>query len=235
MEIFIAISSGIAFLALIVYLWNADKDPKKSTPDKSGSKSTSTHQPSQQSATTSAVESKRIAILEQHVESLTRERSELTADIERYKQREAAPEPATDHEAILTEYSRRMAALETENSTLRAQLVEFDTERSGYQQQLANLTGIEKHSASLEKENSALLERLEILQRENETSTKKILALQDVAANHSQLEARIADLSDQNGRLTSQLSSFQTSLRDKLKLQLDGLQELYQNLMSPTK
>jgi hypothetical protein len=71
------------------------------------------------------------------------------------------------------------------------------------------------------------LNRLEI---ENAANAQAVLALQDLEAKQSEFTEKLASLREENNRLLGEINGLQSSLRDKIKTQLDGLQELYKNL-----
>ena len=77
MDILIAAFSGIAFVALIVYLWKSVSDPRESTRETARSESPKTSLDDQLAAASSAspeIKSERLAQLEQTISGLMRGR-----------------------------------------------------------------------------------------------------------------------------------------------------------------
>jgi chromosome segregation ATPase len=240
MEILIAVFSGIVFLALIVYLWNSDsgsKDGSREPANDTSHSLTVVNQPSETS-TTASNESERLAKLEQKLDELTRERAELFKHVEYYEQNDTAKQlEFRQAQESVTRSSQRVVELEAENSLLHRRLVELDNEKSSrhgemasLQHELGKLTRLEEEAEILQKEKAELIERLKNIEIENAANTRRILALQDLEVKQPELEAKLANLSEQNGRLLDEITGLQSSLREKIKTQLDGLQELYKNL-----
>ena len=240
MEILIAVFSGIVFLALIVYLWNSDRGLKDGTREPAQDTSDSpmvVHQPGETS-TVPSIESERLAELEQQIDDLIRERTELLKHVEYYEQNDTAKQlEFRQAQESVARSSQRVIELEAENSVLHRRLAELDNETSSrhgemasLQHELGKLTTLEQEAAILQQEKADLIERLKEIEVENAANARRVLALQDLEVKQPELEAKVANLSEQNGRLLGEITGLQSSLREKIKAQLDGLQELYQNL-----
>jgi chromosome segregation ATPase len=240
MEILIAVFSGIVFLALIVYLWNSDSGSKDTSrePAKDTSQSPSVVNQPGETSTASSIESGRLAELEQKIDGLIRERAELFKHVEHYEQSDTAKKlEFRQAQESVAQSSQRVVELEAENSLLQRRLAELDNEKSSrhsemasLQHELGKLTELEQEAQTLQKEKAELIERLKKIEVENAANARRILALQDLEVKQPELEAKVANLSEQNGRLLGEITGLQSSLREKIKTQLDGLQELYKNL-----
>jgi lipopolysaccharide biosynthesis regulator YciM len=127
--------------------------------------------------------------------------------------------------------------LEAENSLLQRRLVELDIQQSSRQgemasleHKLAKLGAFEQEVGILQKEKAELVEKLEKASTENAANARASLVLQDLEAKQSEFEDKLASLREENKRLLGEISELRSSLRDKIKSQLDGLEELYRNL-----
>jgi chromosome segregation ATPase len=239
MEILIAVFSGIVFLALIVYLWNSDSGSKDGSrePAKETSQSPAVVEQSGE-ISTAGIESARLAELEQKLDDLTRERAELFKHVEYYEQNDTAKQlEFRQAQESVVRSSHRVIELEAENSLLHRRVAELDNEKSSrhgeidsLQHELGKLTGLEQEAEILQKEKAELIERLKNIETENAANARRILALQDLEVKQPELEAKLATLSEQNRQLLGEITGLQSSLREKIKTQLDGLQELYKNL-----
>ena len=241
MEILIAIFSGIAFLALIVYLWNSDAASKQGQQEAGKNESPSTVQvnkPGKASLTSPAIESEHFAELEQKIEGLSRQRAASLNAIEDYKQKAAADHfELREAQASAAASSERVVELEAEISLLHRRLGDLDNlqssrqgEMASLQQELAKLPAFEQEVAVLQKQKAELMEQLNKLEIENAANARAVLALQDLEAKQSEFAEKLASLREENNRLLGEINGLQSSLRDKIKTQLDGLQELYRNL-----
>lgn len=241
MEILIAVFSGIAFLALIVYLWNSDttsKQGKNEAPKDESQSPVPVNDTGETSLTLSAIKSEHLAELEQKIDNLNREHAASLNDIESYKQKAAANHfELQEAQATAAQTLQRVVELEADNSVLHRQLAELDNQQTSRQAEMASLqhdsaklAAFKQEIAILQKENAELIEQLKKLEIENATNARAVLALQDLEAKQSEVEGKLASLREENGRLLGEITGLQSSLRDKIKTQLDGLQELYRNL-----
>lgn len=242
MEILIAVFSGIAFLALIIYLWNSDaaSKPGKHEAVKEESQSPApVDQPGETSLISSAVKSEQVAELEQKIDGPTPEHAASLNDSEDYKEKAAANnlELIRGAQASAAQSLQKIVELEEQNSLLHRQLAELDHQQSSRQAEMtslqhesAKLAAFEQEVGILHREKAELMEQLKKLEIENAANARAILALQDLEAKQSEFEGKLASLSEENGRLLGEMTGLQSSLRDKIKTQLDGLQELYRNL-----
>ena len=238
MEILIAIFSAIVFLALIVYLWNSDGGSKDGEAAKDPSQSASLVGQPGETSTAASIQSERLTTLEQKIDDLTRERAELFEQVEYYKQNDAAKQLELQQaQENVARKSQRVVDLEAENSLLHRRLAELDHEKSSQngemaslQHELGKLARLEQEAEVLHKEKADLIEQLKQIEAENAANARRILALQELEVKQPELEAKVANLSEQNGRLLGEITGLQSSLREKIKAQLDGLQELYKNL-----
>jgi chromosome segregation ATPase len=237
MEILIAVFSGVAFLALIVYLWNSDvasKQGKQEVTEEESRLPDQTKEPSPRSLI-SATESEHVVALEQKIDAVNPEQAESFKALE---EKATAYKSELHHaQASAAHNSQRVVELEADNSLLQRRLAELDTQQSHRQSELASLEdqvaklgAIEQQVDILQKEKAELTQQLEKLQIENAANARATLTLQDLEAKQSDYEAKLASLRDENHRLLGEITGLQSSLRDKIKTQLDGLQELYRNL-----
>lgn len=241
MDILIAAFSGIAFVALIVYLWKSVSDPKESTRETARIDSQGASLDDQLGAASSAspeIKSERLAHLEQTISGLMRQRAEMLSGLEDQKQKDAASQlELRDAQARNAQSLQRIAELEAENALLHRRCVEQHNQHNNHhdevvslREQLGNLTAFEQQAGILQREKSELMEQLKKLEDQNAANARIILELQDLETKQPQLEQQLATLREENGRLLSEITGLQSSLRDKIKTQLDGLQELYKNL-----
>ena len=238
MEILIAVFSGIVFLALIVYLWNSDSGSKDAGREPAKDTSPAVVDESGATPNAASIESERLAELEKKLSDLTRERAELFKHVEYYQQKETAEQlEFRQAQESVARSSQRVVELEAENSLLQRHLAELDNEKSSrhsemasLQHELGKLTGLEQQAEILQKEKAELIEQLKKSETENAANARRILALQDLEIKQPELEAKLANLSEQNRQLLGEITGLQSSLREKIKTQLDGLQELYKNL-----
>jgi len=238
MEILIAVFSGAAFLALIVYLWKTDGASKQNKQEVIEEESRSPDQikeASPRSLVLSPNESEHVVALEQKIDAVNPEQAESFKALE---EKATAYKSELDHaQANAAHSSQRIVELEADNSLLQRRLAELDAQQSYRQSELTSLEGqvaklgaIEQRVEILEKEKAELTQHLEKLQIENAANARAALALQDLEAKQSEYEGKLASLGAENRRLLSEITGLQSSLRDKIKTQLDGLQELYRNL-----
>ena len=238
MEILIAVFSGAAFLALIVYLWNTDgasKQGKHEVIEEESRLPEQTAEPSPRSLTLSTTESERVVALEPKIEPVNREQAESLKALE--EKATAYKSELHQAQASAAHNSQRVVELEADNSLLQRRLAELDSQQSDRQSQLASLEdqlaklgAIEQQVEILQKEKAELTQHLEKLQIENAANARATLALRDLEAKQSEYEEKLASLGAENRRLLGEITGLQSSLRDKIKTQLDGLQELYRNL-----
>jgi chromosome segregation ATPase len=98
------------------------------------------------------------------------------------------------------------------------------------EQELAKLHAVEHEVENLQKEKAQLTEQLAKSEIENAANARASVALQDLEAKQSEFEDKLTSLREENTRLLGEITELRSSLRDKIKTQLDGLQELYSNL-----
>jgi chromosome segregation ATPase len=241
METLIAVFSGVAFLALIVYLWNSDAAPKQDKDEAVKEESPSpgrVHESNEDALASSTLESEHVAQLEQKIDGLKREHAEASNALAEYRQKATAKDFALQEaQAIAARSSQRVVELEAENSLLQRRLAELDSQHSSRQgemasleQKLAKLGAFEQEIEILQKERAELVEKLEEAETENAANARASLALQNLEAKQSEFEDQLASLREENKRLLGEISELRSSLRDKIKTQLDGLEELYRNL-----
>jgi len=245
MEILIIVSAAIAFGALIAYLWNSSRvlEEKNRLLEIAESRLAAISGDAGVALSPAASGAgERIAELESQLKELARERSELRAQIESIeRERITSPRALHDAQSANTELSQRITHLDSENSALRSQIAEFERERNGDQEKISlmqdehdKFPALREHVASLETERSELAERLAKAESEKQASSQRLLQLEGLETKLPVLEAQIASLSDQNSQLSIQISDLQSSIREKIKTQLDDLQELYRKLDSGT-
>jgi chromosome segregation ATPase len=241
METLIAVFSGVAFLALIVYLWKSDpaaKQDKNQAIKEESPLPGSVNEPNEGALVSSALESEHVAQLEQKNDGLNREHAEASNAVAKYRQKATANDSALQEaEASSVRSSQRVVELEAENSLLQRRLAELDSQQSSrhgemasVKHELAKLGAFEQEVGILRNEKAQLVEKLEKAETDNATNARASLALQELEAKQSQFEDKLASLREENKRLLGEISELRSSLRDKIKTQLDGLEELYRNL-----
>jgi chromosome segregation ATPase len=237
MEIFIAVFSGAAFLALIVYLWNTDSASKQGKQEiiEEARLPDQTTEASPRSLILSPTESEHVAAVEQKIDAVNPEQAESFKALE--EKATAYKSELDQAQASAARHSQRVVELEADISLLHRRLAELDTQQSHRQSELASLEdqvsklgAIEQQVEILQKEKAELTQHLEKLQIENVANARATFALQDLEAKQSEYEEKLASLGAENRRLLGEITGLQSSLRDKIKTQLDGLQELYRNL-----
>ena len=241
MEALIAVFSGVAFLALIIYLWNSDPASKQDKDAAIKEESPSpgrVHESNEGALGSSTLQSEYVAQLEQKIDGLKREHAEASNAVAEYRQKATANDFALQEaQASSVRSSQRVVELEAENSHLYRRLAELDSQQSSrrgemasLEHKLAKLAAFEQEVGILEKEKAELVEKLEKAEIENAANARASLALQDLKMKQSEFEDKLASLREENKRLLGEISELRSSLRDKIKTQLDGLQELYRNL-----
>ena len=241
METLIAVCSGLAFLALIVYLWKSDpagKQDKNEAIKEESPSARSLDEPNEGALVSAARESEHVTQLEQKIDGLTREHADASNAVAEYRQKATANDFALQEaQASSVRSSQRVVELEAENSLLQRRLVELDIQQSSRQgemasleHKLAKLGAFEQEVGILQKEKAELVEKLEKASTENAANARASLVLQDLEAKQSEFEDKLASLREENKRLLGEISELRSSLRDKIKSQLDGLEELYRNL-----
>ena len=241
METLIAVFSGVAFLALIVYLWNSDPAPKQAKDEAVKEESSSpgrVHESNEGVLALSTLESEHVVQLEQKIDGLKREHAEASNALAEYRQKSTANDFALQEaQASAARSSQRVVELEAENSLLQRRLAELDSlqssrqgEMASLEQKLAKLGAFEQEIGILQKERAELVEKLEKAETENAANARASLTLQNLEAKQSEHEEQLASLREENKRLLGEISELRSSLRDKIKTQLDGLEELYRNL-----
>ena len=241
METLIAVCSGLAFLALIVYLWKSDpagKQDKNEAIKEESPSARSLDEPNEGALVSAARESEHVTQLEQKIDGLTREHAEASNAVAEYRQKATANDFALQEaQASSVRSSQRVVELEAENSLLQRRLAELDSQQGSRQgemasleHKLAKLGAFEQEVGILQKEKAELVEKLEKASTENAANARASLVLQDLEAKQSEFEDKLASLREENKRLLGEISELRSSLRDKIKSQLDGLEELYRNL-----
>ena len=238
METLIAVFSGVAFLALIVYLWNSDSaskhDNEVATKDESPLQGR-VIEPKEGISPT--LDSQPIAELEEKIDASKREHAEAFNAVSEYRQKATVNQFALAAQASAARSSQRVVELEADNSLLQRRLEELDSQQSSLQgeiaslkQELAKLGVFEQKLGILQKEKAELIDQLGKSEIENAANSRASLALQDLEAKQTECEGTLASLREENKRLLGEIADLRSSLRDKIKTQLDGLQELYKNL-----
>ena len=240
METLIAIFSGVAFLALIVYLWNSDSASKQDKDEaiQQESPSPGRVEADEGALASSALELEHVAQLEQKIDGLKREHAEVSNAVAEYRQKAMANDFALEEaQASAARSLQGVAELEAENSLLQRRLTELDNQQSirqgemaSLEDELAKLGACEQEVALLQKEKAELIEQREKSEIENAANARASLALRDLEAKQSESEEKLASLREENKRLLGEIAELRSSLRDKIKTQLEGLQELYRNL-----
>jgi chromosome segregation ATPase len=241
METLIAVFSGVAFLALIVYLWNSDSASKQDKHEAIKEESLSpdrVNEPNGGALVSSAVESEHIGQLQQKIGALKREHAEAFKAVADYRQKATANQvELQEAQASAARSSQRLVELEADNSHLQRRVAELESQQGSRQSEMASLEhqvsklgACEQEVAILQKEKAELIEQLGKSEIENAANVRASLALKDLEAKQSESEDKLASLREENKRLLGEISELRSSLRDKIKTQLDGLEELYRNL-----
>ena len=241
MEALIAVFSGVAFLALIIYLWNSDsasnQDKHEAIKEESPSPGP-VSDPSGGALASSTLESEDVGQLQQKIETLNREHAEANSAVADYRQKATANQiELQEAQASAARNSQRVLDLEAGNSLLQRRLAELESQQDRRQSemvslenQVAKLGACEQEVAILQKQRAELIEQLGKSEVENAANVRASLALKDLESKQSEFEEKLASLREENKRLLGEIAELRSSLRDKLKTQLDGLQELYRNL-----
>lgn len=241
MEALIAVFSGVAFLALIVYLWNSDPASKQDKHEAIKEESPSPRPVNDSNGgalASSTLESEHVGQLQQKIDALKQEHAEASNAVADYRQKATANQvELQEAQASAVRSSQRVLDLEADNSLLQRQLAELKSQQDSRQNEMASLEhhvaklgACEEEIAILQKEKAELIEQLGKSEIENAANVRASLALKDLEAKQSEFEERLASLREENKRLLGEIAELRSSLRDKLKTQLDGLQELYRNL-----
>ena len=238
METLIAVFSGVAFLALIVYLWNSDPATKHDK-DEALQEAPSpgvVNEPNE--STSPTLQFGHAAQLEQKIEALKSEHAEPFNDVADYTQK--APSNQLDlqeAQASADRSSQRVVELETDNSLLQRRLAELsnqqssrESEMASLEQEIAKLRAFEQEVENLQKEKAQLTEQLAKAEIEHAANVRASVVLQGLQVKQSEFEDKLTSLRQENTRLLGEITELRSSLRDKIKMQLDGLQELYSNL-----
>ena len=238
METLIAVFSGVAFLALIVYLWNSDPAAKpdkveaiKETPSPAG-----VNEPNE--STSPTLQFEYVAQVEEKIPASKSEHAEAFNEVADYTQIATANHlDLQEAQASADLGSQRVVELERDNSLLQRRLAELSSQQSSresemasLEQELAKLHAVEHEVENLQKEKAQLTEQLAKSEIENAANARAYVALQDLEAKQSEFEDKLTSLREENTRLLGEITELRSSLRDKIKTQLDGLQELYSNL-----
>ena len=237
METLIAVFSGVAFLALIVYLWNSDPAAKHDKDEALKAPSpAAVNEPNESTSPTPQFED--VAQLEEKIQASKSEHAEAFNEVADYTQKATANHlDLQEAQAIADLSSQRVVELERDNSLLQRRLAELssqqssrETEMASLEQELAKLRAFEHEAESLQKEKAQLTEQLAKSEIENAANARASVALQDLEAKQSEFEDKLTSLREENTRLLGEITELRSSLRDKIKTQLDGLQELYSHL-----
>jgi chromosome segregation ATPase len=238
METLIAVFSGVAFLALIVYLWNSDPTAKHDKDEalKEAPSPAAVNEPNE--STSPTLQFEHAAQLEQKIEALKSEHAEAFNEVADYTQKATANHlDLQEAQASAERSSQRIGELETDNGLLQRRLAELSSQQSSresemasLEQELAKLRAFEDELENLQKEKAQLTEQLAKSEIENAANARASVALQDLEAKQSEFEDKLTSLREENTRLLGEITELRSSLRDKIKTQLDGLQELYSNL-----
>jgi len=238
MEALIAVFSGVAFLALIVYLWNSDPAAKQDKVEaiKEAPSPAGVNEPNE--STSPTLQFEHVAQLEEKIQASKSEHAEAFNEVADYTQKATANHlDLQEAQASAELSSQRVVELERDNSLLQHRLTELSSQQSrresemaSLEQEAAKLRAFEQELENLQKEKAQLTEQLAKSEIENAANTRAALALKDLEAKQSESEDKLVSLREENKRLLDEISELRSSLRDKIKTQLDGLEELYRNL-----
>lgn len=238
METLIAVFSGVAFLALIVYLWNSDSASKQDKHEaiKEAPSPAGINEPNE--STSPTLQFEHVAQLQEKIEASKSEHAEAFNEVADYTQKASANHlDLEEAQASAARSSQRLVELEADNSLLQRRVAELESQQGSHQSQMASLEhqvaklgACEQEVAILQKEKAELIEQLGKSEIENAANVRASLALKDLEAKQSESEDKLVSLREENKRLLGEISELRSSLRDKIKTQLDGLEELYRNL-----
>ena len=238
METLIAVFSGVAFLALIVYLWNSDSDSKQDKHEaiKEAPSPAGINEPNE--STSPTLQFEHVAQLQEKIEASKSEHAEAFNEVADYTQKASANHlDLEEAQASAARSSQRLVELEADNSLLQRRVAELESQQGSHQSEMASLEhqvaklgACEQEVAILQKEKAELIEQLGKSEIENAANVRASLALKDLEAKQSESEDKLVSLREENKRLLGEISELRSSLRDKIKTQLDGLEELYRNL-----
>lgn len=238
METLIAVFSGVAFLALIVYLWNSDSASKQDKHEaiKEAPSPAGINEPNE--STSPTLQFEHVAQLQEKIEASKSEHAEAFNEVADYTQKASANHlDLEEAQASAARSSQRLVELEADNSLLQRRVAELESQQGSHQSEMASLEhqvaklgACEQEVAILQKEKAELIEQLGKSEIENAANVRASLALKDLEAKQSESEDKLVSLREENKRLLGEISELRSSLRDKIKTQLDGLEELYRNL-----
>ena len=238
METLIAVFSGVAFLALIVYLWNSDSASKQDKHEaiKEAPSPAGINEPNE--STSPTLQFEHVAQLQEKIEASKSEHAEAFNEVADYTQEASANHlDLLEAQASAARSSQRLVELEADNSLLQRRVAELESQQGSHQSEMASLDhqvaklgACEQEVAILQKEKAELIEQLGKSEIENAANVRASLALKDLQAKQSEFEEKLASLREENKRLLGEIAELRSSLRDKIKTQLDGLEELYRNL-----
>ncbi len=237
METLIAVFSGVAFLALIVYLWNSDSASKQDRHEaiKEAPSLAGINEPN--ASTSPTLQFEHVAELEEKIEVPKNEHAEAFNQAADYTQKATVNHlDLQKSQASADRNPQRIVELETDNALLQRRLAELSSQQSSRESEMASLKqaaklrAFEQEVENLQKEKAQITEQLAKSEIENAANARASLALKDLEAKQSESEDKLVSLREENKRLLGEISELRSFLRDKIKTQLDGLEELYRNL-----
>jgi chromosome segregation ATPase len=232
METLIFISAAIAIGVLFVILWSTDRELReKNRRLQIAEARLTTHGVEGGAAvsTASATESEKITDLENRLNALADERTQLLGEVENLR------EKLQRHEANrnLVEVEDGPTHVTNENAELRARIQALEGELDGREEHVALLKDEQAKTSEMERQISELRERhgqflsqIEKLEREKQANLGLIRELEESHSKVSTLERSIAQLRGENAQLSGELVNFKQSLQDKIQSQINALQEL---------
>jgi chromosome segregation ATPase len=230
MEILIIISGAIAIGLLIATLFSTSRELNEKSGRLEIAESRLAGLIVGPETTGSGNESERLVDLEKRVSLLSGERDQLLAEVQNLK-RDSLANPGINQN--YAEAEDRLRQLRDENTHLRNRVETLEEALARGEQ--ARIPELEQQMAKLRQEHAQSLSQIDSLAREKRASQARIQEFESVQSKVSSLESNLVRLRDENSRLAGELVDFKNSLQEKLKSQLNSLQELYHDIQSRDK
>jgi chromosome segregation ATPase len=96
----------------------------------------------------------------------------------------------------------------------------------------AKISELEGQISKFQEERGQFLSQIEILEKERQASRERIVETENLQSEISDLEQNLSELRNENSKRSKELTDLRNSLQEKLKLQLNSLQELYREIES---
>jgi chromosome segregation ATPase len=238
MGILIFISAAIAIGVLIVILWSTNHELKEKSRRLQIAESKLVTVGGEAGAALSTVppnESEKITDLERRFSSLTDERTQLLAETENLRGRlrsHGMSQISAEAEGGLVHLRNENAQLRGRIETLEKELREREAHGAPLKDEERKIAELEQQLLKRREEHAQFLSQIENLERERRASQGRIHELEEAQSKVSNLERDIAQLRGENTKLSTELTDFKSSLQEKLKSQINALQEFYRDVES---